>query len=99
MAEAGTVRQSAIGVGFGLFTTGSLLQEGAASEHRVGGGTHDVNKGSRVHGVSVVIFPSVAHPLYPFDASETDEIVGRMNALVSSDAATAKRSVDPAWRV
>ncbi len=99
MAEAGTVRQSAISVWFGFSTTGSLLQEGAASEHHVGDGTYAVNKASRIEGVSVAIFPSVAHLLYPFDASETDEIGGRMNALVSSDAAKAMRSVDPAWRV
>jgi hypothetical protein len=68
VAEAGTVRQSAISVG--LCTTGSLFREDAASEHRVGDGTCDVNKGCRVDGVNVVMFPSAALLLYPFNAAK-----------------------------
>jgi hypothetical protein len=91
------VRQRAISVGF--CPTGDLLQEDAVSEHRVGDATCDADNGSRVDDVNSVVFPSAAHLLYPFDASKTDAIGGRLNIVLSPDAAFAFTSVDPDWRV
>lgn len=90
--------QSARGGWFRFSATGGLFHTDAASKHHVGAETRDANDQLRTEGVSVFLLPSVTHILCPTNAVDRDEVTAIVENFISSDAAKAVKSLDPAWR-
>lgn len=87
------------GGSFRFSAAGSLFLKDAVSWHHAKSSTHDTNVANRVEDVSVSIFPSVAHTLFPRNAAGSHNVAGTLDNFGLSDAVKPLRLLNPAWRV